>query len=67
MAIPKSLKKINYDDAMRIIKKHTQNNTGWWESRTPMVGDFVYEAGAKHKLIRPGFTLESWETGVVSM
>jgi len=66
MAVPKKLTKINYDEAMKIIHKHITQGTGQWEI-APHVGDFVYKSGSKYKLIRPGFTIESWETGTVSM
>lgn len=67
MAIPKTLKHIDYDKAMKIIIKHTKSNTGWWEG-APEFSDFVYEMpGGKRVLIRPGFSDSSWETGTVSM
>lgn len=66
MATPKNLKKIEYSKAITLIAKHLKANTGWWEGAAEY-SDFVYEAGGKRKLIRPGFSENSWETGIVSM
>jgi len=66
MATPKNLKKIEYSKAQALIAKHLKANTGWWEGAVGY-SDFVYEAGDKRKLIRPGFNENSWETSIVSM
>jgi len=67
MAIPKTLKHIDYGTAQATITKHLKANTGWWEG-APECSDFVYEMnGGRRKLIRPGFSDDSWETGIVSM
>lgn len=39
MAIPKSLKRIDHQKAMNIIKKHSE---GYWEG-TPFNSDFIYD------------------------
>lgn len=67
MAIPKRLTHINYGTAQTTIAKHLKANTGWWEG-TPDCSDFVYEiGGGRRKLIRPGFSDDDWETGIVVM
>ena len=66
MAIPKSLKNIDKDKAMKIIEKQFSLGNGDWDG-VPMLSDFVYKSGNGYKLIRPGFNDNTWETGVVSM
>lgn len=66
MAIPKTLKAIDYDKAMAIITKNLKTGNGYWEG-AQMFSDFIYKAGSKHKMIRPGFSEKTWETGIVSM
>lgn len=66
MATPKTLKHIDFDKAQTLIAKHLRANTGWWEGAVEY-SDFVYEQGQKRILIRPGFSDNSWETGVVAM
>lgn len=66
MAVPKNLKYIDKEKAMKLIMKHLKSNTGDWES-TPEFSDFVYQDNGKYKLIRPGFHDDTWETGTVSM
>lgn len=67
MAVPKTLRHIDFDKAQALIAKHLKNDTGWWEGAVGY-SDFVYEtAPLKRWLIRPGFSDNSWETGKVSM
>jgi len=61
MAIPRTLKKIDKDDALKIIDKHIDAGTGKWEF---LGGDFVYRTGNRLYLIRE--TWGHYETGLVS-
>ena len=67
MAIPKTLKDIDTDKARKLIVKHTNDGTGYWEG-SPYHSDFIYRSGKCFKLIRPQYgSLGRYETGSVSM
>lgn len=66
MAIPKSLKKIDFAKAQKLIAKHLKARTGEWEA-VPEASDFVYKQGSRWVLIRPGWSHDDWETGTVSL
>ena len=67
MAIPKTLKPIKKETALKTIAKHLKAGTGEWEG-SPDYSDFVYEQGGKYKMIRPPSSrMDDYETGTVSM
>lgn len=63
MAIPKTLKPIDVEKALKLIEKHTKAGTGEWEYPN-QVGDFVYNTSNGMYLIRECFG--HYETGRVS-
>lgn len=65
MAIPKNLKPITKEKALKIINKFFEHGRNDWDG-VPMLSDFVYLDKGKLKLIRPGFSDNTWETGLVS-
>lgn len=65
MAIPKTLKRIDADKALKLIDKHTKAGTGQYEYPNN-VGDFIYKSGKGYYLIRENFN-GNYETGKVSM
>lgn len=66
MAIPRTLRHIDTNKAIRLIDKHTEDGTGSWEG-SPYYSDFVYKCGAGYRLIRPYGNPRWFETGVVVM
>ena len=65
MAIPKSLKRIDHQKAMNIIKKHSE---GYWDG-TPFNSDFIYDGRNKRsEMVRVSNICGSliFEMGVVS-
>lgn len=64
MAIPKTLKPLDAQKALKLIEKHTKAGTGAYE-RFGGFGDFIYEKGNSCYLIRQNFD-GSFETGKVS-
>lgn len=52
MAIPKTLRDIEKETALKTISKHLRAGTGKWEG-SPNYSDFVYKCGNGYKLIRP--------------
>lgn len=67
MAIPKTLKVIKKEIAIKTIAKHLHDGTGSWEG-SPNYSDFVYKCGNGYKLIRPPCgPWGDYETGNVSM
>ena len=64
MAIPKTLKPIDADKALKIIEKHIQNGTGQYEYANS-TGDFIYKTKTGYYLIRNCFG--HFETGKVVM
>lgn len=65
MAIPKTLKPIDADKALKLIEKHTKDGTGQYEY-ADNVGDFVYKTANGYYLIRENFN-GRYETGKVAM
>lgn len=66
MAIPKKLKPIDKDKALKTIARYTKSGCGQWEYE-PGVSDFVYRTNTgRYMLIRPGWN-DTYETGPVSM
>lgn len=64
MAIPKSLKPISREKALKLIEKHTKAGTGSYEY-SGNVGDFVYKSGKGMYLLREQFSGD-FETGKVA-
>jgi hypothetical protein len=67
MAIPKNLKEIKKETALKTIAKHLKAGTGEWEG-AENISDFVYKQNGKYILIRPPcYGVGPYETGVVSL
>jgi hypothetical protein len=67
MAIPKNLREIKKETALKTIAKHLKAGTGYWEGAENH-SDFIYEQNGKHSLIRPPFYgIGEYETGRVSL
>ena len=66
MAIPKTLREISKETALKTISRHIKAGTGKWEGQ-PDNSDFVYKFSNGYKLIRPPYGAGNYETGVVSM
>ena len=65
MAIPKTLKPIDADKALKLIENHTKAGTGQYEY-ADNVGDFIYKTAKGYYLIRENFN-GRYETGKVVM
>jgi hypothetical protein len=63
MAIPKNLREIKKETALKTIAKHLKAGTGYWEGAENH-SDFIYEQNGTHSLIRPPFYgMGEYETG----
>ena len=67
MAIPKNLREIKKETALKTIAKHLKAGTGEWEGAENH-SDFIYEQNGKYSLIRPPlYGIGEYETGRLAL
>lgn len=64
MAVPKILRPIDTEKAVKLIAKHLEAGTGWWEY-APGEGDFIYKTEKGRSMLIRETMRNKYETGQV--